>query len=453
MRPQDQGFQEVLVHRGGGIGQPSDPPGGEGKYTDPILFHNGVEKQMKGYCTDIYFDAALEFLAKNQSSDRPSFVYLPTNAPHGPYDDVPEELYEMYKEMDLRPTLAGELSDEEYRKLHDRTARILAMITNVDQNMGRLFARLEEIGAYDNTLVIFLVDNGPNGPRYVRNLRGQKGQTLEGGIRSPFLAHWPARLEAGQSSDRIAAHFDIMPTVLDAAGVALPSGLRIDGRSLLPLLEGEPVDWPERTVFIQSHRGNEPKPYRNFAAITQDWKIRQGDFRTETAGDPDKIELYNLADDPGESKNLAAENPEKLRELRAAYDAWFEDVSSTRPDNFAPPRIPIGTPHENPVVLTRQDWRHDGRGDGWARNAIGNWLIEVSAPGPYEIRCTFPPSQAAETLALSVAGVEQEASVAAGATEHTFSVAELPTGPAALDAELGAGANRRGVHHVYVMKQ
>jgi arylsulfatase A-like enzyme len=453
LRPQDQGFQEVLVHRGGGIGQPSDPPGGEGKYTDPILFHNGEQKQMEGYCTDIYFDAAMRFLETNQQAGQPAFVYLPTNAPHGPFDDVPDELYQMYSKMDLRPTLAGELSDEQYEKLHDRTARTLAMITNVDQNMGRLFAHLERIGAYENTLVIFLVDNGPNGPRYVGDLRGQKTETLQGGIRSPFLAHWPARLAAGQTSDRIAAHIDILPTVLEAAGVDKPAELHLDGRSLLPLLEGRQVDWPDRTIVIQSHRGDVPSAYRNFAAVTQDWAIRQGRFGGNEQGDPAGIELYHLAEDPGERTNLAAERTDKLAELREAYDAWFEDVSSTRPDNYAPPRIHIGTPHENPVVLTRQDWRQQSDGDGWAPGAVGNWVLHVAAAGSYEIRCTFNSSDEPETLTVKVAGSEQTASIEAGATEHTFAAAELSAGDTTLDAALTKGRTTRGGHHVYVTRK
>jgi len=452
LRPQDQGFQEVLIHRGGGIGQPSDPPGGEGQYTDPILFHNGVEKPMKGYMTDIYFDSAIKFLEAQQTTGKPAFIYLPTNAPHGPYHDVPKDLYQMYSKMDLRQTLASDLDGEQLEALHDRTARTLAMITNVDQNIGRLFAHLERSGAHDDTLVIFLVDNGPNGPRYVGNLRGQKAETLEGGIRSPFLAHWPARLSAGHTSDRIAAHIDIMPTVLEAAGVKKPTDLRIDGRSLLPLLEGKQVDWSDRTIFIQSHRGNVPRAYRNFAAVTQDWKIRQGRFPGDDQGNPSGIELYHLGDDPGEKNNLAAERPEMLAQLREAYDAWFRDVGSTRPDNYAPPSIHVGTPYENPVVLTRQDWRTQSADQGWAPNAVGNWMLHVADAGRYEIRCTFTQSDVTETLELGVAGVEQKARVDAGTTEHTFRATELIAGDATLDAVLTAGGNVRGVHQVYVSK-
>ncbi len=453
MRPQDQGFQEVLVHRGGGIGQPADPPGGEGKYTDPILFHNGVEKQMTGYCTDIYFDAAMDFVAANHEKGRPTFTYLPTNAPHGPFHDVPEDLYQMYREMDLRPTLAGDLSEEEYKQLHDRTARTLAMITNIDQNVGRLFERLDEIGATANTLVLLMVDNGPNGPRYVGELRGQKGQVNEGGIRSPFLAHWPARLQPGHTSDRIAAHIDVLPTLLDAAGIDPPAGLRLDGRSLLPLLEGQPDDWPDdRTIFIQAHRGDEPEPYRNFAAVSQRWKLTAGNHFASEPEDPSRFQLYDLQADPGERNNLAGENPEVLARLKAEYDAWFEDVSSTRPDNYAPPRIVIGTPHENPTVLTRQDWRQLSEGNGWAPNALGNWLVSIATPGEYEIRCRFRPRESAGTLEVRVSGFKARAKIPPGAEEHSFD-ATLDTGDTSLGASLAYDRLIKGVHQVYVTKR
>jgi len=228
MRPSDQGFDEVLCHRGGGIGQPSDPIGGEGKYTDPILFHNNEQVSMQGYCTDIYFDAAFDFMRKSVEEDKNFFAYIATNAPHGPFHDVPEELRKMYMDMNLRSGMAPGASEKAYEKAKDTMARIYAMETNIDQNVGRLFEKLKELGIYEDTLVLFLVDNGPNGNRFVGPFRGRKGQVVDGGIRSPLLAHWPAQLEAGQNSDRVAAHIDLLPTILDACGFAKPKELNLD---------------------------------------------------------------------------------------------------------------------------------------------------------------------------------------------------------------------------------
>ncbi|MDA2929653.1 arylsulfatase [Acidobacteria bacterium AH-259-O06] len=451
LRPQDQGFQEVLVHRGGGIGQPSDPPGGEGKYTDPILFHNGEKKQMNGYCTDIYFDAAMDFLDKNQQAGKPSFIYLPTNAPHGPFHDVPEDLYKAYMETDLRQVMVGEATDEQYEKFRDQTARKFAMIENVDQNMGRLFERLKANGAYENTLVMFLVDNGPAAVRYVRELRGAKGGVNEGGIRTPFLAHWPAQLTAGVTSDRVAAHYDVLPTVLEATGTAKPADLQLDGRSFFPLLKGQEVSWPDRTIYVQWHRGDVPVRYRKFAAVEQQYKLLHPDFNSETPPAEPAFELYDLQDDPGEKNNLAVTKPEIVARMQGEYDAWFDNVGSTRPDNYAPPRIQIGTPHEELTVLTRQDWRMV-HGENWSKGALGNWLVRFAAAGNYDMRILFKPAAAAGKLDVKIGGYEKSVPVRTGDTEITLSAATLEAGDTEVNAALTLAGKTEGVHQVYIGK-
>ncbi len=146
LRAMDQGFQESLVHRGGGIGQPSDPIGAEGKYTDPTLFKNGDEVQMNGYCTDIYFDAAMEFMSESVKEGKNFFTYIATNAPHGPFDDVPPELYEEYRNVDFTPILVNTIPEKMRKQEFDKLARIAAMITNIDDNVGRLFEKLDELG-------------------------------------------------------------------------------------------------------------------------------------------------------------------------------------------------------------------------------------------------------------------------------------------------------------------
>ena len=260
LRPQEQGFEEVLVHKGGGIGQESDPPGGEGKYTDPILFHNGRQVQEKGYCTDIYFNHAMNWIEKNQKEGRNFFLYLPTNAPHSPVHDVPQSLYEKYKNMNLNndqfPQEKGHPLPEQVDT--DRRARIYAMITNIDENIGRLISKLEALKLNDNTIVLFMVDNGPNGQRYVAGMRGHKTSVYEGGIHSPLFIKWPKRLKAGTNDNRIVAHIDILPTLLEACSVPVPNGLRLDGKSFLPLLLRKDVSWSDRNLVIQAHRGDKP---------------------------------------------------------------------------------------------------------------------------------------------------------------------------------------------------
>lgn len=206
LRAMDQGFQESLVHRGGGIGQPSDPIGAEGKYTDPTLFKNGDEVQMNGYCTDIYFDAAMEFMSESVKEGKNFFTYIATNAPHGPFDDVPPELYEEYRNVDFTPILVNTIPEKMRKQEFDKLARIAAMITNIDDNVGRLFEKLDELGISQNTIVIYLNDNGPNSMRYVGDMRGMKTHVDNGGIRSPLLFHWPAKVAADQTSAELCSH-------------------------------------------------------------------------------------------------------------------------------------------------------------------------------------------------------------------------------------------------------
>lgn len=454
MRPQDQGFEEVLVHRGGGIGQPSDPPGGEGKYTDPILFHNGEQVQKRGYCTDIYFDQAMDWMEKARRQDRRFFAYIPTNAPHGPFHDVPEQLYEQYKEMDLSP---DRFPQEKGHKLgntvkQDRLARIYAMITNIDQNVGRLLKKLEELKIDDDTLVIFMVDNGPNGRRYVAGMRGAKSNVHEGGIHSPLLLRWPAALEADARSDRVVAHIDILPTVLDACEVKPPEDLKLDGRSFLPLLTEEEVDWPDRYIVIQSHRGNEPVMYHNFAIRSQRWKLlhASGFGRESFEGEPD-FELYDMADDPLETQNVADKYPEKVAELKQAYERWFRDVSSTRPDNYAPPRIHVGTPHENPVTLTRQDWRHT-KGRPWAGDSNGHWLLHVTNQGTYDVTLRFRPEDAPGQAVLAVGDRRWKKPFSAEQTELVFEGLSLKTGDTSLMTTLSTDDTVKGAWQVDVLR-
>jgi arylsulfatase/arylsulfatase A len=441
LRPMDKGFDESLVIRGGGIGQPSDPPGGEGKYTDPILFRNGKQVAMKGYCTDVYFTEGMKWADAAIDKKQPFFLYLPSNAPHGPYNDVPADKLAYYKKRDISPGAFPKTDGwPTPASLNaDTLARVYSMIENIDDNVGRLFAWLDERGLTENTLVIYFTDNGEATIGYNGGLRGYKSDVYEGGIKSPFFAQWPKRLKAGTKSDRIAAHIDVLPTLLAACGAARPKGLKIDGLDLLPLLEGRAGNWPDRALFFQAHRGDEPVAYHNCAVRTQDWKlVRNSGFGREKppAGEP-VFELFDMKNDPFEKVNVAAKRPEIVARLKKQYDEWFKDVGSTRPDNYAPPRILLGTPHENPVVLTRQDWR----GADWGPKAVGHWEVRATEAGEYDVTLIFTPQREAVTAQLVVGEVKATAKVEAGAKSVVFRGVKLPKGDARLSATVGeAGA-------------
>jgi arylsulfatase A-like enzyme len=448
MRPIDQGFDVALVHRGGGLAQPSEPRENQRRYTNPILFRNGQPVQTEGYCTDVYFDAALQFIQNAQQHGRNFFVSLPTNAPHGPLHDVPEALRKEYRERDdellkLR-TRPVQNRDEEV----DALSRTAAMITNIDQNVGRLFEHLAQWQLTHNTLVIFLVDNGPDSLRYVRGLRGMKSHVHEGGVRSPLWLQWPARLQAGTTRHELSAHIDLMPTILDACGVPVPEGVKLDGRSLLPLLENRAdVQWPERTIAIQSHRGDVPVRYHHFMIRDARWKLvhPSGFGRERFEGEP-QFELYDLENDPGESTNLAAQHPEIVASLQQAYDRWFDDVSATRPNNYDPPRIVLDAAHESPTVLTPQDWR----GRSWGPGSNGHWELHAPAPRRCDVRVEFEPRDTAGRATLTAGPVVRQVEMPAQADHVIIDHVELPGGDFRLHVELQYGAETIGPRHVLV---
>ncbi len=453
MRAMDQGFEESLVHRGGGIGQPSDPPGGEGKYTDAVLFRNGQREETTGYCTDVYFDAAFDFMERAAGEGRPFFAYVPTNAPHGPFHDVPDDWLEHYRQVDLSAALPD--PDQASEQILDRLARSYAMISNIDDNVGRLMARLDELGLAENTLVVFLVDNGPDRDRYNAGLRGRKGTVFEGGIRSPLLARWPARLPAGGDAvDRIAAHIDIAPTLLAAAGVEPPPGLHLDGRSLVGLLagEGDTAAWPDRTLYFQFHRGDEPTALRSFAAVGQRHKLVHPSPRGEGDWDGElHLELYDLEADPAETRNLIDDAPEIAAGMSDDYLEWFEDVSSTRPDNYAPPRIVVGTDQEPVTVLTRQDWRRITDDQGWRPTSRGRWLLSAREERTFDIEVRLVAGSAGPVL-LELGDGTYRQEPAPEQANVTFEGVAVPAGDFELSAAAGEGDDRRGAHQVVLRR-
>jgi len=440
LRPVDQGFDEALVHRGGGLAQPSEPPENARRYTDSILFHNGEPVQTEGYCTDVYFDAALTFIDGCVEAQRPFFAYLPTNAPHGPFHDVPQELYEKYAGLDLEPVLLGNEGDA------DRVARVYAMVENVDRNVGRLLRHLDERQLADDTLVVFLCDNGPQTRRFVGSMRGTKGGVHEGGIRSPLFVRWPGHVEAGTRVDSIAAHIDLYPTLLEAAGAPVPEGVGLDGRSLLPLLTGSAAEWPERLLFVQAHRGDVPVQGNHFAVIGQRWKlVRPTGFGRETATEDVPLELYDLVADPFEGENLATEQPERVELLKQAYEAWFDDVSTTREDNFEPPRIVVGTPHETTTVLTKQDWR-DVSGPGWGTS--GTWRLHAPSEATFEVTLVFLEERRVDSVSLRMGDELRELEVDAAGRSISIGVQTLPAGDVDLSVACFDGSVRAAPHQV-----
>ena len=415
MRSIDQGFQESLVCNGGGVGQPSDPPGNS--YFNPVLQHNGIAKRYEGYCTDIFAGAATGFIERHRRE--PWLVYLSTNAPHTPLT-VRDEWAQPFRN-------AG---------LDDVTAKVYAMVANVDGNVGRILSKLRSLDLDRDTIVVYLTDNGPQQRRYNAGMRGLKGTVYQGGIRVPCFLRWPAKFKPGAAIDRIAAHIDLLPTLADACSVALPRDRKLDGRSLIPLIRGESSSWTDRTLFTQWHRGDEPELFRACAARTQQYKLVDGK------------ELYDLTADPAEERNIAAERPEVAARLRQQTEAWFRDVSSTR--GYAPPRIHLGTPYENPTILTRQDWR--GPNASWNEDGIGHWEVDVKRAGRYQISLRMGAAPADGEAALSLGAAAARAKIEKGATACSLGEVNLNPGSAQMKPILRYNEQKRGAHYVDVQK-
>lgn len=448
-RPMDRGFQESLVLNGGGLAQPGDPPDPvdeRGAYFNATLCRNGAWMKTDGYVSDVLTTAAIQFVETNQA--RPFFLYLPFNCPHAPHQ-VPDDYRRHYPASLLDPTNFPEKGHPmPARQNFGDIARVYGMVENIDDNVGRLIAKLDELKLTPDTIVVLFSDNGcqqHNG--YNGGLRSWKGSVFEGGIRQFCFIRWPGQIKAGRRVDQISSHLDLAPTLLDFCGVAKPEPVKFDGRSLAPLLRAEPVQWPDRLLFSQWHRGDAPERYRNAAVRSQDWKLVQPLGAGDNWGGRTDFQLYDMVHDPMEMHNVAAANPERVAALKAAYDKWFDDITGAR-DFSAPQRIYLGTTHENPVLLTRQDWR--GPHASWSPDGIGYWEVNVITAARYDIKFRFDPANAAGEARLAYGGVNTSASIKQGAEECMFRDVQLSAGPGRLEATLREGADTLGVKYVEV---
>ncbi len=389
-RPQDRGFQESLVHGGGGVGQIPDYWGND--YFDDTYLHNGVYEKRDGYCTDVWFDAAMAFIEEN--SRKPFFVYLTTNAPHSPYL-VSETYAARYKDKPVIPN-----------------PEFYGMITNIDDNMARLERKLTNLGLKENTIFIFMTDNGTaagfsDGKGFNAGMRGTKGSEYDGGHRVPCFIRWPeGGITGSRDISRITAHLDLMPTLIDFCGLPSPKGVMFDGTSIAALLRGGDENWPDRVIITDSQRIEHPEKWRKSAVMTDRWRLING------------TELYDIDADPGQTNNVADRYPDVVRRLRHNYDNWWESVSE-RFDEYCP--IVLGTPEENPSRLICHDWHGielpgPVRGEAnppWNQphilrgmKANGFWTVDISRSGTYEISLRRWPDEVDAPVAGAIPGGE-----------------------------------------------
>jgi len=352
-RPQDRGFQETVHFPAWGITSLADYFGND--YLDDHYRHNGVIQQYHGFCTDVWFRQAEKWIRARAEAKEPFFCYLPTNAAHVPLW-VPERYWKPYE-----------------GKVSDRVAHFYGLIGTIDENMDRLLKMLEETGLAENTILIFMSDNGTAQGEKVFNagMRGKKRSLYEGGHRVPFFIRWPAGgFGRPRDINETVETQDVLPTLISLCGLKAPKGAVFDGVSFAGLLRGTEKRLPDRMLVVQY--GGELVKYLQSAVLWDKWRLVNGE------------ELYDLRSDPGQQRDIAARHPEIVAKMRAHYDEWWDRLM---PAGQAYQPITIGSDQENPVRLSAADWNGVYCDNpacyraGAAKN--GPWSILVARPGRY----------------------------------------------------------------------
>jgi len=400
-RPQDRGFETSVVHGGGGIGQTPDFWGND--YIDDVYLVDGRPQRFQGHCTDVWFRLALEYIEQNRESERPFFCYIATNAPHEPF--VVEDKY-----ADL------------YRgRVPERRARFYGMITQIDTNFGLLRAKLAEWGLAENTILIFMTDNGTSAGAKVDDdgfvvdgfnagMRGKKCSPYDGGHRVPFFLHWPGGgLDHGREVPELTSYVDFMPTILELCGLSAAAGEEgengehlshhFHGRSLVPLLYGEGTKaFSDRILITDTQRLVNPVKGKDAAVMTRRWRLVR------------HSELYDILVDPEQRHNVADRYPEVVRELQAEYEKWWELVSA----RFAE-EIPFVLKPGEETCLTCHDWRVNMEScpyhQGLIRRGLlvgGYWEVLVAEAGWYRVELRRWPRETGLPMRSGIEGSDVE---------------------------------------------
>ena len=380
-RPQDRGFDETVCHGGGGISQSLDWWGND--YIDDTYMVNGEPQAFEGYCTDVFFEQGLQFIEAHRNE--PFFCMIAPNAPHEPFN-VPNAYRARYQD-----------SDEP-----DTYQRFMAMVSNIDDNVGHLRKRLHDWGLAENTILIFMSDNGTAGEAwagrdnpYRAGMRGEKGSEYEGGHRVPFFLHWPrGGYHRAMDIEVLTSYVDFMPTLLELCQVSVPAERSFHGASLVSLLKGEQDDhWEERVLVTDSQRVTSPIKWKQSAVMKSQWRLINGS------------ELFDLSLDPAQQNDVANEQPERVEELSAAYENWWALVSQQFDE-----AIPFHLGDEE-VCLNTHDWRNDDSAVAWHQGHIragklcnGYWEVHVDSAGEYDFEIRRWPRESGHRIRSGIEG-------------------------------------------------
>ena len=358
-----------------------------GNYFSPMLEHNGELVQGEGFVVDDFTGKAIDFIEANQG--QPFFVYLPYNTPHSPMQ-VPDRWWSKFENHDL-PLRHRDPAQEDVQ--HTRAA--LAMVENIDWNVGRVLKKLDELSLDENTIVIYMTDNGPNGSRWNGGMKGRKGSTDEGGIRSPFYIRWTDHITPGQEISQIASIIDVLPTLADMADIEYTTNKPLDGISLSPLFKPEVANWPERYIFTY-------------------WRDRVS-LRSQQYRLDNENNLFDMESDPGQRTNIADEEPEITRIMVAAKEEWANSVlpelsMEKRPITLGHPdyvytQIPARDATTSGNIERSNRYPNDSYFLNWSdtEDAI-TWDVDVLESGTFEviIYYTCPEEDIGSTIELSM---------------------------------------------------
>ena len=434
-QPQQRGFDEFLGFYQGHLERYDHPD---------QLVHNGRPIEARGYVTDLFTDAAIDFIRDCRGG--PFFCYLAYNAPHAPY--VAGE------SNDGQPL--GDAVIEKYlaRGLPLREARIYALVDLVDQNLGRLLGAVDELGLRDSTVVLLTSDNGGVSKAYSAGLKGHKASVYEGGVRVPFFARWPGHFPAGASVDAMASHLDVVPTLCELVKLPLPADRPYDGRSILSLLcEGKGTS-PHEYLYHTWDR-YAPNPHNNWAVCSTRYKLVGHEKLAKNGTKTQSLELYDLLADRGETTNIAEQHPDIVRDLHKEFLRWFAEVTGGQ--TYRPRPIPVGLDDQNPVEIQASWATLEGktvqyvfRGydwdtiEAWSQpGESASWELDVRTPGRYEVTISYGRSPAAKggRLRISAGASAVEFQPRATVTAEVFEraktgVLSLPLGQVMLKAEV-----------------
>jgi len=377
--PLSQGFDQFLGFTAGHWNN----------YFDPVLEDNGLMVRTEGYIADIFTDRAIEYIKEKQ--DEPFFCYLAYNTPHSPFQ-VPDAYFEAYIDR-------VEEADPDLKIMN---AAVYGMVKNIDDNMGRLMQTLGELGLEENTIVVFLTDNGPNTNRFNAHMKGRKAWVNDGGVRVPCFLQWKGTIPDHKIIYSTTAHIDLLPTLAGMMDLEFKPRREIHGVDLSGRIFG--VDREEdRILFTHVNPGVEVMANPG-AVRTSDWRLT---FRKE-----DQLELTSRSD-RAELNNLADSLPELADSLKSIYDLWFSNFNSLQ----IPP-IPVGA--SDSVVIpayegflsgnARYHWSESGWSNDWVRgldmdHSKISWPLNTSITGQYICYVKYSSPKLA-SMRLQVAGQE-----------------------------------------------